>query len=126
MIKFEDLEKRREEIIMKIKEIRTMRRGTINEQYLKVPRKEKEPSIRGSYYILSRNEGGKTIGFRLKNQEELELAKKDVEAYKEFSKLTKEYVTVTENITDILRSDKKTDSDSKKNRTYTTKNITPK
>jgi len=49
-----------------------------------------------------------------------------VEAYKEFSKLTKEYVTVTENITDILRSDKKTDSDSKKNRTYTTKNITPK
>jgi len=76
MIKFEDLEKRREEIIMKIKEIRTMRRGTINEQYLKVPRKEKEPSIRGSYYILSRNEGGKTIGFRLKNQEELELAKR--------------------------------------------------
>jgi len=87
---------------------------------------EKEPSIRGPYYILSRNEGGKTIGFRLKNQEELELAKKDVEAYKEFNKLTKEYVTVTENITDILRSDKKTDSDSKKNRTYTTKNITPK
>ena len=123
MMNLEDLVRVREEIIEKIKEIRTMRRGTINEQYLKVPRKGKEPSIKGPYYVLSRNEGGKTVGFRLNSQEELELATKDVEAYKEFNKLTKEFVSVTEFITDIIRSGEKTDS--KKNKKCTKRNITP-
>ena len=124
MMNLEDLVRVREEIIEKIKEIRTMRRGTINEQYLKVPRKEKEPSIKGPYYVLSRNEGGKTVGFRLNSQEELELATKDVEAYKEFNKLTKEFVSVTESITDIIRSGEKTDP--KKNKKCTKRNTTPK
>ena len=124
MMNLEDLVRVREEIIEKIKEIRTMRRGTINEQYIKVPRKEKEPSIKGPYYVLSRNEGGKTVGFRLNSQKELELATKDVEAYKEFNILTKEFVSVTESITDIIRSGEKTGS--KKNRKYTGKNTTAK
>ena len=118
----EDLVRVREEIIEKIKEIRTMKRGTINEQFLKVSRKEKEPSIKGPYYVLSRNEGRKTVGFRLNSQEELELATKDVEAYKEFNKLTKEFVSVTESITDIIKSGEKTDS--KKNKKCTKRNIT--
>jgi len=101
-----------------------MRRGTINEQYLKVPRKEKEPSIRGPYYVLSRNEGGKTVGFRLKTQEELDLATKDVESYKEFNRLSKEFITVTESITDMIRSVEK--ADSKKNKKFTKENTTPK
>jgi len=120
----EDLLRVREDIIEKIKEIRTMRRGTINEQYLKVPRKEKEPSIRGPYYVLSRNEGGKTVGFRLKTQEELDLATKDVESYKEFNRLSKEFITVTESITDMIRSVEK--ADSKKNKKFTKENTTPK
>ena len=66
MMPIEDLEKRREELLSQIEEIRTMKRETINEQYLKVPRKEKEPALRGPYYVLSRNEGGKTVGFRIK------------------------------------------------------------
>jgi len=124
MMNLEDLVRVREEIIEKIKEIRTMRRGTINEQYLKVPRKEKEPSIRGPYYVLSRNEGGKTVGFRLKTQEELDLATKDVESYKEFNRLSKEFITVTESITDMIRSVEK--ADSKKNKKFTKENTTPK
>jgi hypothetical protein len=124
MMNIEDLLRVREDIIEKIKEIRTMRRGTINEQYLKVPRKEKEPSIRGPYYVLSRNEGGKTVGFRLKTQEELDLATKDVESYKEFNRLSKEFITVTESITDMIRSVEK--ADSKKNKKFTKENTTPK
>lgn len=123
-MRIEDLIRVRSEIIEKIREIKTMKRGTINEQYLKVPRKGKEPSIKGPYYVLSRNEGGKTVGFRLSSQEELELATKDVEAYKEFNKLTKEFVLVTESITNIIRSEEKTDS--KKNTKCTKKNMTAK
>ena len=113
----EDLKRRKEELIELIKGITTMRRGTINENYLKIQRKGKEPSIGGPYYVLSRNEGGKTVGFRLKTQEELELAQKDVEAYKEFNRISKEFVSVTESITDIIRSDKKDDFKKNKKRT---------
>ena len=116
----EDLKKRRDELIEQIKGITMMRRGTINENYLKVKRKGKEPSIRGPYYVLSRNEGGKTVGFRLKTQEEIAFAQKDVDSYKEFNKISKEFVTVTESITDFIRSGGITDS--KKNRKCTKEN----
>ena len=57
----ESIEKRREEIIDEIRNISSMRRGTINEQYLKVPRKDKESSLRGPYYVLTRKENRKTV-----------------------------------------------------------------
>jgi hypothetical protein len=124
MMSIENLEKRREELLSQIEEIRTMKRGTINEQYLKVPRKGKEPSVRGPYYVLSRNEGGKTVGFRIKNDEKLKLLQKDIENYKKFNDLSKEFVSVMEAITDIKRSENITDS--KKNGKHTKKNTTAK
>ncbi len=120
----EVLEKRREELLAQIEEISTMKRGTINEQYLKVSRKGKEPSLRGPYYVLSRNEGGKTVGFRVKNDEKLKLLQQDVENYKRFNDLSKEFVSVMEAITDIKRSGSIIDS--KKNGKSTKKNTTVK
>ena len=88
------LEQQRLSILDQIGKIRHMRRGTINEQYLKVPQKEKE-ALRGPYYVLSRNEDGRTKSSRV-NQAELEQVRQDIEAYKEFQRLSKEYVDVTE------------------------------
>jgi len=124
MMSIEVLEKRREELLAQIEEISTMKRGTINEQYLKVSRKGKEPSLRGPYYVLSRNEGGKTVGFRVKNDEKLKLLQQDVENYKRFNDLSKEFVSVMEAITDIKRSGSIIDS--KKNGKSTKKNTTVK
>ena len=121
MKNIEELEKRKEEIIAEIREIRTMRRGTINGQYLKVQRKEKEPSIRGPYHIFVRNEKGKTISARINTPEELEVVQKDIEAYKKYIKLSKELAVVIEAITDIIR-----DGNiilSKKNKKCTKQNI---
>lgn len=89
------LEQQRLNILEQIGKIRYMRRGTINEQYLKVPQKEREPLLRGPYYVLSRNEDGKTKSSRL-NKGDLVQVRQDIEAYKEFQKLGKEYVDVTE------------------------------
>ena len=89
------LEQQRLNILDQIGKIRYMRRGTINEQYLKVPQKEKEALLRGPYYVLSRNEDGRTKSSRV-NKTELEQVRQDIEAYKEFQKLSKEYVDVTE------------------------------
>lgn len=120
MKKSEELERRKNEIITELHQMQTMRRGTVSEQYLKVPRKGKEPSIRGPYYVLARNEQGKTISTRINTLEELELVQKDIETYKKFTCLSKEFVSVMESITDIKRGGNIMDS--KKNKKYTKKN----
>lgn len=89
------LEQKRLGILEKMGSIRFMRRGTINEQYLQVKQKGNQPLLRGPYYVLSRNEEGRTKSQRLKKNE-VEQVRQDVEAYREFQKLSKEYVDVTE------------------------------
>ena len=124
MKSMEELERRKSEIITEIQEIQTIRRGSVNEQYLKVPRKGKEPSIRGPYYVLARNENGKTVSIRINTPEELGLIQKDIESYKKFTRLSKEFVLVTEAITDIIRGNNIMEC--KKNKKYTEKNTTAK
>jgi hypothetical protein len=124
MNSIEELECRKNELITQIQRLETMRRGTISEQYLKVPRKNMEPSLRGPYYVFAKNLRGKTISSRINNFEELELLRKDVENYKRFNDLSKEFVSVMEAITDIKRSGSITDF--KKNGKSTKKNTTAK
>ena len=100
-----EIEERREIILKEIRAIRSMKRGTINEQYLKVPRKGKdEPALRGPYYVLSRREGGKTVSQRLSSPEALASARADVEAHKRFVTLCKEYEILTEKLGDLEKS----------------------
>ncbi len=99
----EKLLKRRDEILEKINSIKRIKRGTINEQYLKVPRKNGEAALKGPYYVLSKSVNGKTKSQRIKRNE-LEIIKKDIDAYHEFLGLSNEFVEVTEEITDIIRA----------------------
>lgn len=111
---FEILMKKRNEIFNEISSIKTMKRGTINEQYLKVPQKGSEPILRGPYYVLSKSLGGKTKSQRIKNKD-LETVKTDVREYNRFIKLTDEFIDITEQITDITRSSEKDDKLKKNN-----------
>ena len=57
-----EIEEKREIILNEMRAIRSMKRGTINEQYFKMPSKGRnEPILRGPYYVISRREGGKTV-----------------------------------------------------------------
>ena len=115
----ESIEKRREEIIQEIKNISSMRKGTINEQYLKVPHKNKETSIQGPYYVLTKKENGKTISVRISNND-VEEIKKETEQYKKFCFLTSEFASITEELTIMNKT--VNDEDSKKNKKCTKKN----
>ncbi len=95
------LEEKRERVLEQMRAIRSMRRGSVTEQYLKVPHKGKrKPVVRGPYWVYTWKEGGKTVGQRLSREEAAQI-KKDVEAHKKFVALCKEFETLTMRLGDV-------------------------
>jgi hypothetical protein len=99
-----ELEARRSAILEEMRSMRSMKRGTINEQFLKVRLKGKEqPVLRGPYYVLSRREGNKTVSKRLSSPTQLQEANKDVEVHKRFVALCKEFELLSERLGELER-----------------------
>ncbi len=102
----QELEGKRDVLLAEMKSIRSMRRGTINEQYLHVFLKgQKQPAKRGPYYVFSRHETGQkqTFSRRLTTPQELEEARRDVAAHKRFVTLCQEFERVTERLGELER-----------------------
>jgi hypothetical protein len=100
----EAIEARRVAIAKEMCSIRSLRRGTINEQFLRVPLAgRKEAGVRGPYYVLSRYEGRRTVSQRLSMGQELEQARQDVAEHKRFLALCKEFEELTERLGQIER-----------------------
>lgn len=102
MVDIPTIQARREAILNEMRSIPSMKRGTINEQFLKVSQKgKKHPVLRGPYYVVSRQEGNKTVSIRLTTPEALEKAREEVAAYHRFQALAKEFVQLTETLGEV-------------------------
>ena len=101
----QQLESRRNAILEEMRSIRSMRRGTINEQYFRTRLKgRKGIAHQGPYYVLSRREGEKTVSKRLRSGGALEQAQKDVAQYKRFLGLCQEFERLTARLGELERS----------------------
>ena len=104
MERVKEIEKKREAILEEMRSIRSLKRGTINEQHLKVRQKgREEPVLRGPYYVFSRREGQKTLSRRLTSPHQLKQAQVDVAAHKKFVKLGQEFEALTERLGELER-----------------------
>jgi len=105
-IPIQELEARRHAILEEMRSIRSMRRGTINEQHFKTRLQgRKRMVLHGPYYVLSRREGEKTASRRLRSSAELEQARKDVAQYKRFMGLCQEFERLTARLGELERSE---------------------
>ena len=100
----QELERRRNDVLKQMLAIRSMRRGTVNEQYLSVRHKgQSEPGRCGPYYVLSRKEGGRTVSQRLAAAQ-VEQVRGDVAAHRRFVEFCQEYERLTEQLGQVERA----------------------
>ncbi len=105
----EEIEHKRYTIAQDMLAIRSMRRGTITEQFLKAKSKgEQPPVLRGPYYVFSRREGQRTISERLTTPAQVDQTRQDIAEYKKFQDLCKEFEALTERLGVLERQDRPT------------------
>ena len=118
----QQLEARRNAILEQMRSIRSMRRGTINEQYFKTRLKGTKGVVhQGPYYVLSRREGDKTVSKRLRSVGELEQGQKDVAEYKRFLGLCQEFERLTARLGELERTDQGLEQEKKRFRSPSSK-----
>ena len=118
----QQLESRRNAVLEEMRSIRSMRRGTVNEQYFKTRLKGRQGIVhQGPYYVLSRREGEKTVSKRLRSVGELEQAQKDVAEYKRFLGLCQEFERLTARLGELERADEGLEQEKKRFRSPSSK-----
>lgn len=104
LISIEELDKQRQAVVQQLLEIRSMLRGTINEQYVQRERPGEEPALYGPYFVLSRREGSKTRSVRLTTPALVEQARKDIANHERFKVLCSELESLTERMGQLERN----------------------
>ena len=118
----QELEARRNSILEEMRSIRSMGRGTINEQHFETRLKGRKGIVRqGPYYVLSRREGEKTVSKRLRSPGELEQARRDVAEYKRFLSLCQEFERLTARLGELERGKEDWEQEKKRLRSPSSK-----
>lgn len=100
----EQLERHRLDILRQMGSIRSMRRGSVSEQYLKVRhRGQAKPVLRGPYFLWQYWENGKPVRRRLSTEDEVAAARREVAAYRQFEELCADFVRTSEALGSLER-----------------------
>lgn len=95
---------RRKAILKEVNAMRSMKKGSINEQWFPVIRHGKKTDLmRGPYPVLTYKANNKTVSRRLSSKSELQHARRAVDNHKRFVALCKEFEQLTEQLGELER-----------------------
>lgn len=98
------IEEQRNKILQAMGAIRSLRPGTVTEQFLKVPHKgKKEPVERGPYFLWQYYEQGKPVRRRLTSDAEVERARREVDNARRFGELCRQFEQLTRQLGELER-----------------------
>lgn len=90
---------RRSEVVQKMLAIRSMQKGTVNEQFFPVVKEGKKTGERrGPYHVHTYKKGKKTVSKRLKTKDAVDLTCADTANYRRFRDLCAEFEELTEDL----------------------------
>ena len=98
----QQLEQRREAVLEQMRQIRSMRAGSLTAQSLTVRPKSGPPVRRGPYFVFCRSRKSRTISQRVSG-EEVERVRGEIAAHKRFVDLCKEFERLTEQLGQLER-----------------------
>ena len=100
----EQLENRRRSLAEKIVAIRSLRKGSINEQWFPVMRDgKKTEELRGPYFVFTYKAEGRTVSKRLHGEAALARAREDAANYQRFRALCAELESLTMELGELER-----------------------
>ena len=106
MTRIQQLKDRRKEVLAELATIRSLRKGNLNEQWFPVVRDGKRTKqLRGPYFVWTRKVGSKTVSERLKDEQQIVLARQDAANYRKFRELCGELERVIAELGEIERED---------------------
>jgi hypothetical protein len=106
MSNFESLSNQWNQIAAKIAALGPVRPGTICSQKVKYRAKDGSLKENGPYQILTSKEGGKTRTVRLRSEEEIKIAEKQIANFRKFQNLTKELTRIGKELADCEMAEK--------------------
>jgi len=97
----QQLTQKRAQIMEQINALGPMRKGSITEQHL--PRRRADGSIhrRGPYQTYTFKRGGKTCGKHLRDGEEADLYRRQIEIFRRYQELADQLVEVSQRLADL-------------------------
>jgi len=96
MMSNDTLEARRRTVLEQLEAIRSLRKGTLSEQWVPVVRDgKKTKKLRGPYFVWTSKVGKKTVSERIKGKQEQQWAQQDALNYQRFKELCAELEDLT-------------------------------
>ena len=96
MMSDDTLEARRRTVLEQLEAIRSLRKGTLSEQWVPAVRDgKKTKKLRGPYFVWTSKVGRKTVSERIKGKQEQQWAQQDALNYQRFKELCAELEDLT-------------------------------
>jgi hypothetical protein len=101
MENYHQLSQQRARIIEQIAALGPMRRGSVCDHYLPTKRKDGSVYRRGPYPTYTFKQDGKTRGKTLRNQQEAQLYREQIESFRRWQELSAELVRLSQRLADL-------------------------